>query len=173
MFERFTDEARQVVVTAQETARELRAGEIEPVHLLLALAGGGGPGGDALRNAGVDPGRLRTAVLRSADAVGANALAALGVDLSQVRAAAEATFGPGALNPPAKDGHIPFAGGSKRSLQEALRHAVRRKDRRIDSGHLLVGVLAMGDPVVGRVLQQLGVNAGALREQTGGRPEVA
>ena len=39
MFERFTEEARWVVVHAQEEARDLRSARIEPVHLLLALAG--------------------------------------------------------------------------------------------------------------------------------------
>jgi hypothetical protein len=91
-----------------------------------------------------------------------------------VRATAEATFGAGALDrgrPPA--GHIPFADGSKRVLEQALRAAVARKERRLDSGHVLLGVLAVGDPTVGRVLAQLGVDTGSLQERAGGEPEVA
>jgi ATP-dependent Clp protease ATP-binding subunit ClpA len=173
VFERFTQEARQVVVAAQEEARGLRADEIAPVHLLLAIAGCGGPGGHVLDAAGLTPGRLRSAAAPAGDPLDADALAALGVDLAQVRAAVEAAFGPGALDPPGTSSHIRFAAGSKRSLEESLRHAVRHRDRRIDSGSLLAGVLAVDDPVVSRVLRQLGVDADALRHRTGGTGEVA
>ena len=173
MFERFTDEARQVVVGAQEEARRLRADQVSPVHLLLALAGGDGPGGRLLQAAGLDADRLRAAARRSGDPLDADALAALGVDLEQVRAAAEAAFGPGALDPPPTGGHISFAGGSKRSLEEALRSAVRRRSRRLDSGHLLAGVLAVADPQVSRVLLELGTDPRELRDQAEGEGEVA
>jgi ATP-dependent Clp protease ATP-binding subunit ClpA len=49
MFERFTEEARWVVVHAQEEARDLRSERIEPVHLLLALTRDPGRGGTTLR----------------------------------------------------------------------------------------------------------------------------
>lgn len=169
MFERFTQEAREVVVAAQEEARALRAEEIGPVHLLLGIAAGAGRGGDALRAAGIDHDRLRAAVAGGDDGLDAEALAAFGVDLGQVRAAAEAAFGPGALDPPAASGHLRFAGASKKSLEEALRHVLarrgRRRDRTIDSGCVLVGVLAVGDPVVTRVLQGLGTDPDVLRDQ--------
>ena len=179
MFERFTDEARQVVVRAQYEARELRAARIEPVHLLLALAGGTGRGGQVLHAAGIDPTRLRTAVSAATRPLDADALAVLGVDLDQVRATVEARFGEGALDAarPAPSGHMPFADGSKRALEQALRHVLSRRGRRrgrsIDSGHLLFGVLAVADPLVGRVLQQLDTDPLALRERAGGEPEVA
>ena len=172
MFERFTQEAREVVVAAQEEARALRAEEVAPVHLLLGISAGAGRGGDALRAAGIDHERLRTAVAGVAsgdDGLDAEALAAFGVDLAQVRAAAEAAFGPGALAPVEPSGHLRFAGGSKKSLEEALRHVLarraRRRERTIDSGCILVGVLAVGDPVVTRVLQQLGTDPDVLRDQ--------
>jgi ATP-dependent Clp protease ATP-binding subunit ClpA len=173
VFERFTDEARHVVAAAQEEARALRADEVAPVHLLLALAAGGGPAGRLMQAAGLDADRLRSAARRSGDPLDADALAALGVDLDQVRAVAEAAFGPGALDPPPTGGHIGFAGGSRRSLEEALRSAVRRKDRRLDTGHLLAGVLAVGDPQVGRVLRELGTDPRELRDQAEGDGEVA
>ncbi|MCU1604162.1 MAG: Clp domain protein [Modestobacter sp.] len=128
MLERFTDEARHVVVAVCRR-----------------------PPGSTPTGWGPPPGG-------SADPLDADALAALGVDLDQVRAAAEAAFGPGALGPPPTGGHIGFAGGSKRSLEEALRSAVRRRDRRLDTGHLLAGVLAVGDPQVSRVLRELGTD---------------
>ncbi|SDY07455.1 Clp amino terminal domain-containing protein, pathogenicity island component [Modestobacter sp. DSM 44400] len=96
MFERFTAEACSVVAAAQEEARRLRADAAAPVHLLLALAAGGGPGGRLAQDAGLDVDRLRAAARRSGDPLDADALAALGVDLEQLRTAAEATFGPSA-----------------------------------------------------------------------------
>ncbi|WP_369137286.1 Clp protease N-terminal domain-containing protein [Modestobacter versicolor] len=174
MFERFTDEARAAVVLAQYEARTLRADRIEPVHLLLALAAAPGRGGEVLRGAGADPASVRSAVVRSGGALDADALAAVGIDLDQVRAAAESAFGPGALDRPGdgRPGHIPFAAGSKRALEESLRHVLRQAGRRrarvIDSAAVLAGLLAVADPVVDRVLQQLGTGVTALRDQLGG-----
>ncbi|PZA22269.1 hypothetical protein, partial [Modestobacter versicolor] len=80
---------------------------------------------------------------------------------------------PGALDRRAGSpaGHIAFADGSKRALEESLRHVLRqrvpRRARAIDSGAVLAGLLAVADPVVDRVLQQLGTGAGALRDQLG------
>jgi ATP-dependent Clp protease ATP-binding subunit ClpA len=166
VFERFTDEARAVVVHAQEEARTLRAERIEPVHLLLALARDPGRGGAVLQAAGADAGSVRAAMARSGGVLDADALAAVGIDLDQVRDAAEAAFGPGALERVRRRGaagHIPFADRSKRVLEESLRYVLRqkgrRRDRAIDSGAVLAGLLAVGDPLVTRVLQQLDTDA--------------
>jgi len=173
VFERFTDEARQVVVAAQEEARALRAEKIEPVHLLLALGAAPGRGGELLRAAGADPASVRSAMARSGGALDADALAAVGIDLERVRAAAEASFGQGALDGTgdARSGHIAFADGSKRALEESLRHVLRqkrpRRGRVIDSGAVLAGLLAVTDPVVDRVLRQLGTGAAPLLAQLG------
>jgi len=175
VFERFTDEARRAVVVAQEEARELRAERIEPVHLLLALTRDPSRGGTALRAAGVDHDRLAPVVAAAGDPLDPDALAVLGVDLEQVRATAEATFGAGALDRGRRPtgGHIPFADGSKRALEQSLKAALRRKERRLDSGHVLLGVLAVGDPVVGRVLARLGTDAATLEDRAGSEPDVA
>jgi ATP-dependent Clp protease ATP-binding subunit ClpA len=173
VFERFTDEARRVVVVAQEEARELRADQVEPVHLLLALTQDPGRAGGVLRGAGADHESVRSALDRSGNALDADALAAVGIDLDQVRAAAEAAFGPGALERRAAghSGHVPFADGSKRVLEESLRHVLRQRARRrgrsIDSGAVLAGLLAAGDPLVQRVLGQLGTDADRLRAELG------
>jgi ATP-dependent Clp protease ATP-binding subunit ClpA len=170
VFERFAHEARHAVVVAQEEARDLRAEQIEPVHLLLALARDPGRGGAALRSVGLDHAAVRDALTRSGGPLDADALAAVGIDLEQVRAAAESAFGPGALDrgPLGRTGHIPFSGGAKRALESALRHVLaqprRRRDRVIDTGHLVVGVLAVADPVVERVLRHLGSDVVRLRE---------
>jgi len=165
MFERFTEEARWVVVHAQAEARDLRSERIEPVHLLLALTRDPGRGGTTLRGAGVEPDRLREALSRRA--LDADALAAVGIDLDAVRSAAEAAFGPGALDrgKPVPTGHLPFSDECKRVLEQTLRYVTRTQQKRIDSGHVLVGLLAVADPAVTRLLQQLGTDPDSLREQ--------
>jgi len=165
MFERFTEEARWVVVHAQEEARDLRSERIEPVHLLLALTRDPGRGGTTLRGAGVEPDRLREALSRRA--LDADALAAVGIDLDAVRSAAEAAFGPGALDrgKPVPTGHLPFSDECKRVLEQTLRYVTRTQQKRIDSGHVLIGLLAVADPAVTRLLQQLGTDPDSLREQ--------
>ncbi|PRY42155.1 ClpA/ClpB-like protein [Geodermatophilus tzadiensis] len=176
MFERFTREARQAVVAAQEEARDLRAARIEPVHLLLALTRDPGRGGAALRAVGVDHAGAREALTRSGGPLDADALAAVGIDLDRVRAAAESAFGPGALDrgPGTGGRHLPLTDGARQVLESTLRHVLalprRHRGRRtIDTGHLVVGVLAVADPVVGRVLRQLGADVARLRQELAAR----
>ena len=170
MFERFAHEARTAVVEAQEEARRLRAEQIEPVHLLLALTRDPGRGGTALRAVGLDSAAARRA-LQAAGPLDADALAAVGIDLDRVRAAAESAFGPGALERarPGAGGHLPFTDGAKEALEGALRSVLGqrrpRRDRVIDTGHLVVGVLSVDDPVVRRVLHAAGVDVARLREE--------
>jgi ATP-dependent Clp protease ATP-binding subunit ClpA len=171
VFERFAHEARTAVVEAQEEARRLRAEQIEPVHLLLALTRDPGRGGNALRAVGVDHACARAATSRSSGPLDADALAAVGIDLDRVRAAAESAFGPGALERarPGAGGHLPFTDGAKEALEGALRSVLGqrrpRRDRVIDTGHLVVGVLSVDDPVVRRVLHAAGVDVARLREE--------
>src|SRR4051812_50030816 len=59
MFERFTEEARRVVVLAQEEARTARDPSIDGAHLLLGIALTGGAGAQAVEGAGGDGVRRR------------------------------------------------------------------------------------------------------------------
>jgi ATP-dependent Clp protease ATP-binding subunit ClpA len=174
VFERFTREARTTVARAQDAARAARADHIEPVHLLLALAHDEGRGGRELRAVGAGPEALADAVAQVGGPLDAAALAAVGIDLDRVRAATEATFGPGALEGGGRSpaGHIPFADVSKRTLAEAVLLAARTRAGAIDSGHLLAGVLAVDDAVVERVLRHLGRDPGELRRRLG-EPDAA
>ena len=109
MFERFTDSARNVVVQAQEAARRLGHNHIGCEHLLLAAAMVDEPAGAILRDHGITPERIEAEILRgigrgyAADPVDPlrdldhEALAAIGIDLDEVRARLEAAFGPDAL----------------------------------------------------------------------------
>ena len=185
MFERFTEEARRVVVLAQQEAREAGDPCIDGAHLLLGIAEVAGPGSDALRAAGVGPDRLRDAVHASgdpdADVLDADALAALGIDLGEVRRATEAAFGPGALSRASRfrrprrraSGHLPFTGVAKQVLVESLRAATRRGDRSLDSRHLLLGLLEVGEKRTTAVLRRLDVDPADLRRRLEGDADAA
>ncbi|MGY1729077.1 Clp protease N-terminal domain-containing protein [Geodermatophilus sp. SYSU D01062] len=177
MFERFAAEARSVVLLAREEARAAGADSVDPVHLLVALAAAPGPAGPLLAAAGVHVTDLRAGLSPSGGgALDAEALAALGIDLDRVRAAAEAAFGPGALDRagrPRRAGYARFGPGSKEALKEALRAALVRGDRVIDGRHLLAGVLEVGDPAVSAALARAGTDVAALRRRLDGRADAA
>jgi len=106
MFERFTGDARNTVVQAQEHARRLGHRYIGCEHLLLAAASAGEPASAALREHGVTPQAVETQIVRlvglgqAADlfsALDREALASIGIDLEAVRARIEAAFGPDAF----------------------------------------------------------------------------
>ncbi len=165
MFERFTSGARTVVTGAQAHARDLGAARVGAEHLLLALADGTGDAAAALAAVGADAGTLRRAARRDDDPLDPDALRAVGIDLDAVRAAAEATFGTGALEPPARrsGGHLPFTAEAKKALELSLRHAVRLKQKRIETGHILLGVLHDDHSPATRALTGSGVDITALR----------
>jgi ATP-dependent Clp protease ATP-binding subunit ClpA len=104
MFERFTASARDVVVRAQDEARRLDHRLITTPHLLLSLLDS--DAGDLLRTHGVTAEAVRADLAdllgqdpRAADDDAA-VLAALGIDITRIRQAVEANFGPGALDRP-------------------------------------------------------------------------
>jgi ATP-dependent Clp protease ATP-binding subunit ClpA len=177
MFERFTAEARQTVVAAREEASLLHHGFIGCEHLLLALSGGSGtPAAASLAALGLDTATLRQRVTELAAtgdrALDAGALASLGIDLDAVRRAAEASFGRGALDRgkqwrgrPCVGGRIPFTPRAKKTLEVALRTAVKRHDHEITTGHLLLGLLGQGDNAALWVLTESGVQTDALRQE--------
>jgi ATP-dependent Clp protease ATP-binding subunit ClpA len=102
MFERFTDDARSAVAQAQDHARRLGHSWIGCEHLLLALVSGSSPAAVALRAQHVTPEGVEEQIVRllgfgGAPGLDRDALAAIGIDLDQVSAAIEATFGKDAL----------------------------------------------------------------------------
>jgi ATP-dependent Clp protease ATP-binding subunit ClpA len=107
MFERFTPDARNVVVHAQQHARRLGHHYIGCEHLLLAVAGIEQPAGEVMRERGVTPDHVEQQIVRQVGlGTGADlfadldreALAAIGIDLDAVRARIEARFGADALD---------------------------------------------------------------------------
>ena len=151
MFERFTQEARAVVVGAQQHARRLHHGYVGCEHLLLALTDTTNPAGALFAEAGATTAAVETAIsdLLGPAATGTDdkaALAALGIDLDEVRKAVEENFGPGSLDRALPDrrrrgrggrwrrrrrncsptfGHLPFTPRAKKSLDC---HCAKRSD---------------------------------------------
>jgi hypothetical protein len=111
------------------------------------------------------------------------ALSAIGIDYDAVRAAAEETFGPGALETaPDRRGSATktrkprFTPEVKRSLELSLRVAVELSPRRglfvasekqqILPGHLLLGLLRLDNEFVSRVIEEAGTSVAELSAAT-------
>lgn len=183
MLERFTAQAREVVVRTQVTARSLGHDWVGTEHLLIAaLDDATAPGVGGLAALGVTADAVRDLLpVRPAaqgfDPADADALRTLGIDLDEIRRQVEGAFGPGALDPDGEatgrrrflgrkdggSGHIWFTAKAKRSLSEALRSAQARKDREIGVEHMLLGLFAVQDDLAVELLGKLGVTADAAR----------
>lgn len=137
MFERFTERARQVVVFAQEEARELRHGYIGTEHLLLGL-------------------------LREEEGLAARVLENLDVGAEDVRSQIRSVVGEGDEVPA---GQIPFTPRTKKALEKALRQALALKHTSIGTEHVLLGLLEDEKAVGVRILVDLGAAPEQIREQ--------
>jgi ATP-dependent Clp protease ATP-binding subunit ClpC len=140
MFERFTERARQVVVLAQEEARELQHPYIGTEHLLLGL-------------------------LREEEGLAACVLDSIGVELSAVRGQVERIVGRGEAVAPS--GQIPFTPRAKKVLELALREALSLRHNYIGTEHILLGLARESEGVAARILLELGADADATREAVG------
>lgn len=162
MFERFTDKARTVVILARAKAIE-RGDQIRPVYMLYALASAEGVAARTLASLGVDADSVedlfdRTTPLRSplegeATSEDAEALAAIGIDLDEIKRRIEDSFGPGALErvPPIPrgplnwTGRLPLAESSKLTLALALKEARALHHTYIGTEHVLLGLLRVAE----------------------------
>jgi ATP-dependent Clp protease ATP-binding subunit ClpA len=173
MFERFTQGAREVVVRAQQEARQMHHGFIGTEHLLLGLAGGSTPTAGVLVRHGVTTQEVRAAVLGYLGAadIDAAALGTVGIDLDAVRASVEATFGPGALDMTAgrrtrePKGHIPFTARSKKVLELSLREAVALESDEISDGHVALGLIREGEGLAMKILHDRGIDLPDLAQE--------
>ncbi|MEU6427477.1 Clp protease N-terminal domain-containing protein [Microbispora sp. NPDC046973] len=180
MLERFTQDAREVVLHAEEQARTLRHGQVGTEHLLLGLLSRPETLSARLLAArGVDHERVRREVVRIlGDATGgdidAEALETIGIDLSAVRERIEEVFGPGALDRQPHRDHrgalrsgrrASFGPRAKKTLELALREAIALKSRDIRDGHILLGVIREGEGLGVRILADAGVDLPALRTE--------
>ena len=177
MFERFSRSARVAVVLAQEEARELKAEEFGPEHLLVG----------ALQSAGHDLSAVLAGYRLTAEAVrarlvagdggddalegDADALRSIGIDLHAVRDGIARAFGADAFDDalrksgrrPRRRGQIPFTRPAKKVLELALREALAHKDREIGCEHIVLGILRGGDKFTLGLMTEH-VDASQLRE---------
>lgn len=159
MFERFTKDARGVILTAAELAADQGVSKAGPQHLLLAVAGlQDGVGARVLAGFGVTSATLQAAVANTNRRAGLTdqeiaALRSVGIDADEVFRRVEEAFGPDAFDEPAEAprrrlGLVggPFAPQSKKVIELSLREAIALGHRHIDSGHLLLALLRNGVP---------------------------
>jgi hypothetical protein len=161
MFERFTRSARGVVERAQGEALASGSSGVGACELLLGVATGDGRGARVLAAHGATPEALRGP---AAGALDGEALAAIGIDLEEIRRRAEASFGPGALERGRRPrgGHIPISPDATRALELSLREAVALGDREITDAHVLLGILREGG--ADDRLRAVGTDPAAVRE---------
>ena len=162
MFERFTRDARDVVVRAHQEAADLGHDHVGTEHLLLGVAARGGLPA-SLR---LEHGALREAVAGSSQPLDADALATIGIDLDAVRRAVDESFWPGALSgrrPPDVRGNVKVAPEAKKALELALREALALGDRQIGGDHILLALARAADTGAARALGACGTTPETLR----------
>ncbi len=137
MFERFTNEARRIVILANQHARELRHNHIGTAHLLLALTDDDtGPVAKALMSLNVSPAELRTQLNVSDPSDGER-----------------------------PTGHIPFSERCKIALENGCAESVRHHQSAIDVTDLGMGLVQVDGGVAARALADFGLVPTQLQEQ--------
>jgi hypothetical protein len=118
MFERYTERARQVVILAQDEAREMEHGYVGLDHILLGL-------------------------LREEEGLAAKVLDSLGVTYEGTRTIVEYTGGYGETDATESD-KVPFTPRAKKALEMALREALSLGHNYIGTEHILLGLVREG-----------------------------
>ena len=127
MFERFSSEARAVVIAAERHA-QLLGQDVRPQQLLLGI-------------------------LDQTDTIAVRTLVEMGVDLDGVRRDLAA----GGSGPAIDSGtRRPFTVEARTTLELALREALDRGDKRITAEHLLLALLHEPDTAAAQVLARHG-----------------
>lgn len=129
MFERFTDQARRVLVLAQEEARLLEHAFIGTEHILLGLIHGG-------------------------EGIAAEVLTSLGLSLDTVREKVREMAPPMQGERPASP---PFTSEAKSVLEFSLREALQFGHTFIGTEHLALGLADEGKGLAAKVLENIGV----------------
>jgi len=122
MFERYTEPARRAVFYARYEASQLSSAYIEPVHLMLGLL------------------REDSLLVRMLS----------GGEVEAIRTEVEQTHKPGPKISTSVD--MPLSHSAKRALDRARDAADELRSRPIDTGHLLLGLLAIQEPPVAEIL---------------------
>lgn len=145
-FARFGDEARHIVVLAQQEARALHHNYVGTEHLLLGLlAAHDGVAARALTSLGVAPERVRTRIIE---------IIGVGFESPPMRCA----------RTPAAFGSMPLTPRVKKGFELSCQAADRLGDGDIEAAHLLLGLLDEGEGIGAMILAEL-VDPERVREQ--------
>lgn len=128
VIDRFDDSARRAVDYASEEARMLNHNYVGTEHILLG-------------------------VIREDDGIAAKLLVAAGVEIDAVRAQVKALIGTGGYS---LSGHIPYTPRAKKVLELSIRESLQLGHSRINTGHILIGILRESEGVAMQVLLTLG-----------------
>ena len=162
---RFAGEARACVKASVEEARDLGHDSIGDEDLLLGiLRCDEGLAAEALSSLGV----TLEAAREESGRMAADALSSIGVSMEDIRRQAGDAFD---LRIP-EGCRIPFSPRAKGALAEAL----RLRDNRIGTEHVLLGILAARDGTAVRMLARLSVEPGALEDrlrELRGKPDLS
>ncbi len=130
MFHLFNEGTRQVIVIAQEEARERQHNYLGAEHILLGLLGQGtGLGARTLAVAGVRPENGARVVHHVV---------------------------PAGQEPPTEK--MPFTPGAQRTLELAMAASTSRRHKEICTGHMLLGLIDAADPTVIQIWERLDVD---------------
>jgi ATP-dependent Clp protease ATP-binding subunit ClpC len=140
MFARFTERAREAVVLAQAEARALRHNYIGTEHLLLGL-------------------------VREEEGIAASVLRAFGIGVDDVRGMIRSIVGEGDELATGATGQISFTQRAKGALELALREASAMGHEYIGTEHLLLGVVGQDGGVGADIVEKLGTNREAVRDE--------
>jgi len=179
VLERFTDDARRVVNDARSLAVTRGDTQIGPLHLLSALITGDSVAAQVLAGSGIDAAAVTQLLGPGARTASgdAEALAAIGINLGEIKRKVEESFGEGALDqmPLNKRGPLnwrrpsPLTEDARSSLVLALREAAALHHNYIGSEHLLLGLLRTAERRKSSGLRQamtsLGLRYPAVRDQ--------
>jgi ATP-dependent Clp protease ATP-binding subunit ClpC len=141
MFDRFNDQARRVVILAQEEARMLNHHYVGTEHILLALT--------------------RGVERPDCQVLAARILGSRNVHRDEVRDLILGAVGQGSQD---FDGHIPFTPLAKQSLDIAWREANNLGSSTISAEHLLLGLAGQTEGVAITALNTLS-DAALIREE--------
>jgi ATP-dependent Clp protease ATP-binding subunit ClpC len=137
VFERFSEQARQVVVLAEDEARALKHNYIGTEHVLLGL-------------------------LREEEGDAAHVLASFDITADNVRAQVLQLIGPGEE---VVTGDIPFTPRLKKVLNLALREALSLGHNYIGTEHILLGIVRENAGVAAKILLDFDADAQRIRNE--------
>ena len=138
MFERYTERARNVVVSAQDEARKAHHNYVGTEHLLLGL-------------------------LREKDTLAEKVLTLFDVTEDEVRQLMTGIVGVG--DSALQGVQLPFSPRSKKVLELSLREALSLGHNYIGTEHILLGLVREDDGVACQILFDIGLTADKVRDE--------